>query len=61
MNGKGYVTHILPLVASYLQDDMVFMHDSTFMNTSDNALCKIAWLSLELISWLANSPDFHSD
>ncbi len=61
MNGKGYVTHILPLVASYLQDGLIFIQDNAFTYTSENGLCKIAWLSLELISWLSNSPDFHPD
>jgi hypothetical protein len=59
MDGKGYATHVLPLMASHFRDNMVFMQDSSFVHTLDNTLRDMALLGLELILWLANSPDLN--
>jgi transposase len=59
MDGKGYATHVLPLIASHLRYGMVFIQDGSSVHTSDDALRKIAQLGLEPIPWPANSPDLN--
>ncbi len=59
MDGKSYATHILPLIASHLRHDMVFMQDYTSTLSSDDATREMAPLSLGPIPWPANSPDLN--
>jgi hypothetical protein len=59
MHGKGYATHILPLIAEFAGQDMTWMQDNASTHTSDDALREKAKLGIEPIPRPANSPDLN--